>query len=209
MHAAVTGRTTAGKGHAGMSTYIFFFGGYKASINDVMKWQGSAASQTADDVYVFTYAWPAAASSDSTGAVAGFKSAHTFDKAVSDINACSKDLVYIVGHSSGCAIANAVDNAVKDHDKVKLIVLDGFLPDRAQLARASTQVWSAEGSRGVARNHDRLKKAIGGQLNIYKSSSCTTRMALHFSVVNAAATDASVPDIPSGYSNCRANLVWM
>jgi hypothetical protein len=161
-------------------------------------------------VYVFTYAWPAGASADKTSAVATFRSAGTFDKAVSDINASSKDSVYIVGHSSGCAIANAVDRAVKDHDRVGLVALDGFLPDGAQLARPSTQVWAAEGSReGVSRNHDDLKEAIGGRLKIYKATGCTTLMALHFSLVNAAATDASVPDIPSGYTNCRANLVWM
>jgi hypothetical protein len=44
-----------------MITCIFFFGGYRASIHDVAKWQGSAAGQTSDDVYVFTYAWPLAA----------------------------------------------------------------------------------------------------------------------------------------------------
>jgi hypothetical protein len=44
-----------------MITCIFFFGGYRATIHDVAKWQGSAAGQTSDDVYVFTYAWPAAA----------------------------------------------------------------------------------------------------------------------------------------------------
>jgi len=41
-----------------MITCIFFFGGYRASIHDMAKWQGSAADQTSDDVYVFTYAWP-------------------------------------------------------------------------------------------------------------------------------------------------------
>lgn len=192
-----------------MSTCIYFFGGYKASINDVAKWQGSAAEQTSDDVFVFTYAWPAGAASDATSAVSKFRSAGTFQKAVSDIQSAGKDSVYIVGHSSGCAIANAVDRALDDHANVSLVALDGFLPDRAQLARLDTQVWAATGGGGVSRNYNSLKKSVGNRLKVYPSTTCSTSWALHFCLVNAAATDASVQDIASGYSNCRSNLAWL
>jgi len=192
-----------------MATCIYFFGGYKASINDVAKWQGSAAEQTADDVFVFTYAWPAGAAADATSAVSKFQSAGTFDKALSAIQSAGQDRVYIVGHSSGCAIANAVDRALDDHANVSLVALDGFLPDRAQLARLNTQVWSATGGGGVARNYRSLKKSVGNRLKVYPSTSCSTSWALHFSLVNAAATDASVQGVASGYSNCRSNLAWL
>jgi hypothetical protein len=33
--------------------------------------------------------------------------------------------------------------------------------------------------------------------------------ALHFSLVNAAATDSTVKSIATGYAQCRANLVWL
>jgi len=207
-----------------MTTCIFFFGGYKASIHDVAKWQGSAADQTSDDVFVFTYAWPAAApnsdkpaKSDDTSAVSSFRSAGTFDKAVSDIGSCGADRIFIVGHSSGCAIANAVDHAVVDRavvdqNKVTLVALDGFPPDDGQLARPSTQVWAAERNQGgklfVSRNHDRLMKKLSGRLKIFNAPSGTTEWALHFSLVNVAADD-KIDEPSKGYMNCRANLRWM
>jgi hypothetical protein len=203
-----------------MITCIFFFGGYRATIHDVAKWQGSAADQTSDDVYVFTYAWPAAApnsdkpaNSDDTSAVSSFRSAGTFDKAVSDIGSCGADRIFIVGHSSGCAISKAVDHAVVvDKNKVTLVALDGFTPDVDQLARPSTEVWAAERNQGgkvfVSRNHNRLKKNLGGRLKIFNAPSGTTEWALHFSLVNVAASD-DIDDISKGYMNCRANLVWM
>jgi hypothetical protein len=206
-----------------MITCIFFFGGYRASIQDMAKWQGSAAEQTSDDVYVFTYAWPAAApnsdkpaKSDDIHAVSSFRSAGTFDKAVSDIGSCGADRIFIVGHSSGCAISKAVDHAVVDKDvdkdKVTLIALDGFAPDADQFARPSTQIWSAERNQGgkllVSRNHDDLQKSLGSKLKIFHASSGTTEWALHFSLVNVAATDA-IDEASKGYMNCRANLFWM
>lgn len=202
-----------------MITCIFFFGGYRATIHDVAKWQGSAADQTSDDVYVFTYAWPAAApnsdkpaNSDDRHAVSSFRSAGTFDKAVSDIGSCGADRIFIVGHSSGCAISKAVDRAVVDKDKVTLVALDGFAPDVDQLGRPSTQVWAAERKQGgkvfVSRNHDRLKETLGGRLKIFNAPSGTTKWALHFSLVNVAASD-DIDEPSKGYKNCRANLVWM
>jgi Alpha/beta hydrolase of unknown function (DUF900) len=202
-----------------MITCIFFFGGYRASIHDVAKWQGSAADQTSDDVYVFTYAWPAAApnsdkpaNSDDKHAVSSFRSAGTFDKAVSDIKSCGADRIFIVGHSSGCAISKAVDHAVVDKDKVTLVALDGFAPDVDQLARPSTQVWAAERKQGgklfVSRNHDRLKETLGGRLKIFNALSGTTKWALHFSLVNVAANDY-IDEPSKGYRSCRANLVRM
>ena len=192
-----------------MITCIFFFGGFQATITDMMKWQGSAATQTADDVYVFTHAWPAGASSGARSAVSTFRSAGTFDKAVSRINSSGADRIYIVGHSSGCAIANAVDHAVADPSKVTLVALDGFAPDGDQLARPSTQVWAAECDGVKSKNHERLKEFVGSRLKIYSATGCKSLWALHFSLVNAAASDASVRGIATGYANCRANLAWM
>jgi alpha-beta hydrolase superfamily lysophospholipase len=192
-----------------MITCIFFFGGYQATITDMMKWQGSAATQTSDDVYVFTYAWPAGASAGARSAISKFNKAGTFDKAVSSITSSGADRIVIVGHSSGCAIANAVDHALADHDKVSLVALDGFAPDRAQLARPGTQVWAAECNGVESRNHASLKGVVGSRLKIYKATGCRSSWALHFSLVNAAASDASVKSIATGYVNCRANLMWL
>ena len=43
----------------------------------------------------------------------------------------------------------------------------GRFTSREQLARPSTQVWAAECGSATSRNHDGLKKAIGGRLKIY------------------------------------------
>ena len=182
----------AGRGWA-MSTGIFYFGGYQATIGDAAKWQGSAAEQTADDVLVFTYAWPAGANADAQSAVATFKAAGTLARAVAQIGSSGADRIYIVGHSSGCAIANAVDRSLASHDAVTLVALDGFVPDRDQLARPATQVWAAVCGKAVSLNHDKLKKRLGGRLKVYQATGCNTMWALHYSVVNAAASDTTVP----------------
>src|SRR5262249_42326827 len=69
------------------------------------------------------------------------------DKAVTAIKASKADRIFIVGHSSGCANANAVDKKVVDKsliDRVVLVALDGFAPDPDQRNRSSTQLWGAE-----------------------------------------------------------------
>ncbi len=60
----------------------------------------------------------------------------------------------------------------------------------------------------MSRNHDGLQKKLGSKLNIFHAPSGTTEWALHFSLVNVAATDA-IDDASKGYMNCRANLFWM
>ncbi len=192
-----------------MTTSIFFFGGYNAKPNDMKLWKDSAASQRPKDVVVFTYAWPEGAGSRSDSAITGFRNAGMFKDAVSRISSSSADQIYIVGHSSGCAIANEVDSALPRNDKVSLVALDGFAPNAHQLGRPSTQIWAAVCGSAKSRNHDSLKSRVGGKLRIYQATNCKTEWALHFSLVNAAATDAIVTSVATGYSHCWANLCWM
>jgi hypothetical protein len=195
-----------------MSAYVLFFGGYLATRTDINVWCGSAAAQKGD-VTFDGYPWPAGASSDSDSAVTMFTKANSLDQAVATIEECAHDLAYLVGHSSGCAIANAVDDALakrgrKDISKIILVALDGFAPSGKQLERPSTQVWVAEGRpKGVSRNHDRLIERLGSRVQIYKASNNDTKWGLHFSVVNSNATSKTT--IENGYTNCRANLMWM
>jgi hypothetical protein len=191
-----------------MSAYVLFFGGYKATRTDINVWSASAKAQK-PDVTFDGYAWPSGANSDATSAVATFTKAGSYAQALATIKECATDLVYLVGHSSGCAIANAVDRGLKDTSNVILVALDGFVPSRAQVARPSTQVWAAECGTVKSRNHNGLKNAVGGRLKVYKATDCYTSWALHFSVVNSAATDKAVTSIATGYAQCRANLMWM
>jgi basic membrane lipoprotein Med (substrate-binding protein (PBP1-ABC) superfamily) len=191
-----------------MSTCVLFFGGYKATHTDMKVWLGSARAQKPDLLFD-AFAWPRGAGADASSAVTTFTKAGHYKSAISSLESSGADLIYIVGHSSGCAIANAVDRGLKDHANVVLVALDGFGPDRKQLARSSTQVWAAECDGVTSRNYKALKGAVGGRLKVYTASSCKTSWALHFSLVNAAANDSAVQSIATGYAQCRANLVWL
>lgn len=189
-----------------MATQVFFFGGFLASHTDMKVWAGDAAAQRSS-VDFQPFAWPSGAKSDGHSAVAGAHSSGSFRRAVQAIEASSADTIYIVGHSSGCAIANAVDRALKDHERVALVALDGFAPNGTQRSRAGTQVWSAECGDAVSRNHKALKELLGGKLKIFTATNCKTAWGLHFSLVNANADSKTT--ISNGYQGCRANLCWL
>ena len=99
-----------------MSAYVLFFGGYKATRTDINVWSASAAAQKSDATFD-GYPWPAGASSDATSAISTFTAAGSYAQAIATIQECATDLIYLVGHSSGCAIANAVDRGLKDTSK--------------------------------------------------------------------------------------------
>jgi hypothetical protein len=192
-----------------VSAYVIFFGGFLATRKDVDAWAASATTQK-PGVTFDSYAWPAGArESDDKTAVGAFTEAGSLKQVIGTIEQCTTDTVYLVGHSSGCAIAREVDRKLKDTSKVVLVALDGFAPFPGQLARPSTQVWAAVCGTAVSRNHNSLKNKLGGRLKIYTATDCKDWAALHFSVVNSAANDKAVTNIRTGYSNCRANLMWM
>lgn len=98
--------------------------------------------------------------------------------------------------------------------KGHLVALDGFAPDQDQRDRPSTQVWSAWGgdqkTRYQAKNYDKLKPLLQNELlEYYAGTACTTKLALHFSLVNTNATDSVVQSIATGYDKCEANLAWL
>ncbi|MCB1824515.1 MAG: hypothetical protein KDJ54_08035 [Candidatus Competibacteraceae bacterium] len=191
-----------------MSTFVLFFGGYRATTTDMKVWESSAKAQKSD-VEFCAVPWPSGAASDARSAVSTFTKMGLDKSMIAAIQASNADKIYLVGHSSGCAIANAVDHDLKDHAKVVLVALDGFVPNRKQLMRQSTQVWAAECGTVKSKNYRHLKHAVGSRLRIYTATNCKTLWALHFSLVNSAASDKVVKSIRDGYSRCRANLVWL
>jgi hypothetical protein len=201
-----------------MSAYVLFFGGYKASVTDIKAWTASATLQK-PGVTFEGYPYPHGASWDGEEAVTAFTKAHDYAAAIKKIEASSSDVIYIVGHSSGCAVANKVDAGLKDHAKIILVALDGYAPSNAQLARPSTQVWIAESGTGKSMHHadlqDRiknynLKAKVPAKVNIYTApNAASTKLALHFSLVNVSSSDTLVKHIPDGYKDCKANLSWI
>jgi hypothetical protein len=203
-----------------MSAYVLFFGGYKATISDIKAWTDSAIKQK-PGVTFDGYPYPDGASADGGEAVKAFTNSKTHDyaTAIKKIEASKSDVIYIVGHSSGCAVANAVDAGLKDHTQIILVALDGYAPSNAQLARPSAQVWVAESDTGRSLHYmdlqDRikdynLKAKVKTQVKIYKAAAnCSTRLSLHFSLVNLSSSDTLVQHIPNGYKDCQANLTWI
>jgi hypothetical protein len=188
-----------------MSQAVFFFGGYHASQSDIDAWVRSAKTQKAG-IDFFGYAWPKDANSDANSAVKTFKKSGQYAAAVRDVQRNGSDTIYVVGHSSGCAIATAVDAGLTDTRKIALVTLDGFSPSHAQLNRRTTQVWGAECDGVKSIN---FPGAAVGRRRIYTATHCKSRWALHFSLVNAAASDDLVHSIRTGYASCRANLAFL
>ncbi|HXC96611.1 MAG TPA: hypothetical protein VNU92_13005 [Edaphobacter sp.] len=186
-----------------MSIYVVFFGGFRASQPDMNLWQTSAEKQR-NDVKFDAFPYPENAGAGDTDAANGFKQYDDVIKKIADVGA---DLLFIVGHSSGCAIANKLNSLIKgDHSRITLIDLDGFAPNDDQIKKSTVEVWSAEESGGKGKS---LHWAAGHKKFI--SPSATQEWSLHFSLVNSAATDAITKENyrTRGYAGCIANLCWL
>lgn len=187
--------------------YVFFFGGYQSSQSDVDLWSQSARKQRSD-VTFNAFPYP-----PDTPAEPPDNVLDKFRSAIESIKNTKADKIFVVGHSSGCAIANGVARRLKDNDKIALVALDGFLPDAKQLKRLSTQVWGAVSGNAKSLHHDGMK--AGGKERFHEFTAnpdCTTKVALHFSLVNTAANDRDIKnfhDIKNGYKACVANLCWL
>jgi hypothetical protein len=203
-----------------MSAFVLFFGGWQSSLANIKAWTASAMKQN-PGIMFDGYPYPDGASADGETAVNAFRDnkAHGYAEAIKKIEGSKSDVIYIVGHSSGCAIANAVDAGLKDHSKITLVALDGYCPSAKQLARPGTQVWVAESSTGRSLHYKDLQDSVKDYdlknkdwvwVNIYKASAnCSTKLALHFSLVNLASSDGLVKHIPDGYNDCNANLSFL
>jgi len=193
-----------------------FFGGYMAKPEQVALWLASARKQKPGIEFGVRPWPPGAAKSDGDDGINAFKTSRQFDSLVAALKASPADKIYIVGHSSGCSIANEVDRALKGStvaSKVVLVALDGFRPDPDQLARDNTQVWGA--SSGVHKSYNypkpKEKTTLGKHFHDYKArTDITEEFALHFSLVNTAVTNKT-GNIKDGYgeTECQANLIWV
>ncbi len=188
-----------------MKIYVIFFGGFRVTSTDMQLWLTSARKQRSDVVFD-AYPYPEGAGADRDSAANGFKQ---YDEVIKKIEESGADTVYIVGHSSGCAIANALNARLEgDHKNIKLILLDGYIPKEDQVKHSSTEVWSAEEAGGKGRS-----KHWAQWHHNYPSTSATNPYSLHFSLANSAATDAiqgfTQKDLQKGYAGCVANLRWL
>lgn len=188
-----------------MSTTVFYFGGFNASQNDIDSWVRSARQQKPTVDFIGfkwesgTKSWPADV------VVKGAKASGQYKAALEAIQACKAETVYLVGHSSGCAVSNALDRELKD-ERINLVALDGFSPDDDQLKKAGTQVWGAICGKIKSKNFPGPSR---GRRRIYEAVNCTELWSLHFSVVNEASADGKVRNVATGYLNCKANMGFL
>lgn len=188
-----------------MSIHVIFIGGYHATQPQVDLWKTSAQQQRGD-VSFDACPYPDTEQASRAGAVNQFGDKR-FDALKWRIEDIGADTLFIVGHSSGCAIANELNSRIAgDHSGITLVDLDGFSPLSDQIKGSSVQGWSAEGSgnKGTSLNWSKGNKK-------FISGSCTQEWSLHFSLVNLAATNkitkANYRDI--GYAGCVANLCFL
>ena len=181
-----------------------YFGGYRSTHDDVVSWKHSAQKKR-PDIDWMVYHYPEHASAGNP--LEYWKS--------SDYVAHELKPEWIIGHSSGCAIANRVAaECLKLGAKFNLVALEGFAPSRSLLLLPETQVWSAE-SRGIrARNYYGLR-GTGDRFHVWQAN-VVRPWPLHFSVVNLNVSDLH-DDLTEGYRylkngswvECDANLCWL
>jgi hypothetical protein len=201
-----------------MSVAVFFFGGYQASQFDIDRWLHSARPQKPQLIFR-GFPWPTGASSKGDIAIKTLRRDGRLPAMVQSIEEFEKDQnsksdklerIFLVGHSSGCAIANAVDVDLNVDADVALVALDGFMPSDGQLSRDDTQVWGAICAGQQSRNFPGNAKGRG---RVFLATNCKKEWPLHFSMVNANASDANAGlvagDLSQGYFNCRANLMFL
>ena len=190
-----------------MSEAVFYFGGYLASQSDIDKWLRSARLQK-PGVKFIGFPWPSdAPKSDGDIAVEILRKNGKLASAIKDIEGTKADTIYIVGHSSGCAIANAVDAGVDSDNHIVLVALDGYRPSDSQVDRGDTQVWGAKAQR---RDITALPEPRQGRAGSIPRKTAKTKWALHFSLVNTnVKADLVNTDIAKGYDDCQANLSFL
>lgn len=199
-----------------MPTFVLFIGGFQAQPGHVTQWTASAKSLAQRTDWTFDgYPWPPSANkADAKSGTTAF--GRNLDEAVKKIEDGKYDQAFIIGHSSGCAIANLIDETLKangkfDMDKVTLVALDGFAPNPGQLGRKTTQVWSAENGKHKSLNYWNLN-GVKKWKAYPANKDCTNIWSLHFQLVNTTSSDKTLQtnkDLGNGYLNCRANMCWL
>jgi len=188
-----------------MNIYVVFIGGFRSDQTAICLWLASATSQR-NDVTFDAYPFPNINNSDRASSVKGFED--HFDEVIKKIQDSGADKIFIVGHSSGCAIADEVNSRLGgDRKNVTLVDLDGFAPLPTQIAKSQeVQAWYAvgPGGKGKSLNH------AGGRIK-YQATHATETWSLHFSLVNKAATNKITQSNykREGYAGCIANLDFL
>jgi hypothetical protein len=179
---------------------VFYFGGYLATPIDVSAWRGSLQKKLTDAT-IFAYAWPNGASAGDP--LAGWTDTQHLAELIDGQD--DGDTI-IIGHSSGCAYANAVAGyllKLMNFKQFRLIALDGFTPCPELMAMPGTVRWSALNMRSGATSRNYVVSQPP-HYRVWDKAKVSNEWPLHFSLVNLAVSDDH-PTIQDGYINCDAN----
>jgi hypothetical protein len=126
------------------SVYVYFFGGYRSTISDVDAWGKSLEAKVSGTTAIVFPCPPGASAGDP---LAGYSQ----DVAM-HIVARGNEPCMIIGHSSGCAIADDVAKAALDlgAKNFSLISLDGFRPS-PELLSCREQLFGLPNAMGLDR----------------------------------------------------------
>jgi len=170
-------------------TQLFFFAGVDATHDDVASWKHSLERKRPVKATVFHWhgeldAWDDGILDDISGTVVAGDS--------------------VVGHSSGCEIANEVAARVLDRglSDFRLIALDGYTPNEVMMEMPGTVRWSAENVKTGATSRNYIV-SDPPHYRVYRAN-VTREWPLHFSLVNLSVND-EYSTITDGYRNCDVN----
>lgn len=179
---------------------VHFFGGYKSTPHNMDQWVASARAQAPSYQFI-GYAYPDHCSAEDPRLTEAETNLLALTIKTGDH--------ILVGHSSGCGIANTIaDRALRLGAPVRLVALDGFRPSSALLNLSQTQCWGARCGNVLSRNYGALA-GTGLRFHVYQATDCKSEWALHFSLVNRNASDKTVRMISQGYFGCVANLSFL
>lgn len=183
---------------------VYFFGGYASTIDQVNSWAAVAKKMRPE--YEFDGRHYISRHDGEEGAVEDAKG--QIKAVVDDIESSMFCEITIIGHSSGCAVANEVARQVR-HRVKKLVVLDGFCPSEAFQKEVPTECWYATNGRIFSLNASEMQKQLDPKkhTNPYVHS----LWALHFSLINGNVDpDLAFKDYPKhGYDNVSPMLDYL
>jgi hypothetical protein len=204
---------TQAQTNAATMKVAMYFGGYKSTQSEINLWTQSAEAQLGTSYKLMTYPYPTGASSGASSAIANFGQSN-IDNLAEEIVSNPSISYTVVGHSSGCAIADAVAERVTTLQSgkipnLKLIVLDGFLPSAVVMNAVNYKCYSAYDRSTTSLNWSAMQNCGANFVSLQAPNCGREVWCLHFSLVNSAATASTVQTIPEGYNNCKANLAWL
>lgn len=191
---------------------LLFFGGYNTDTDQINTWENGAKAnpEVTKQYSIRGIAYPSKKSNYESAVTDG---KDQIEKLVSEINSSPTKEFVLAGHSSGSALAIEIAKKIKNTRRLKLIVLDGFIPPPDLRSRITTQCWSAaagEEENIRALNYNGMQTCESHY--VYRPYKCGTPMCLHFSLVNSNAKKEVVDKAnfkESGYKDFSPNLLWL